>query len=75
MVYYYFLANLITILQNWVTRKWIVTDKSLLAQMHAKAKEAPKKSKFQQRLEDMQKKQAEMQRQQQQQRQQPRKKK
>ncbi|MDR0660883.1 MAG: membrane protein insertase YidC [Prevotellaceae bacterium] len=64
LVYYYFLANLITILQNWVTRKWIVTDKTLLAQMHAKAKEAPKKSKFQQRLEDLQKKQAEMQRQQ-----------
>ncbi len=75
LVYYYFLVNLLTIIQNWVTRKWIVTDKALLAQMNAKAKEAPKKkSKFQQRLEDLQKKQAEMQRQQQQQRQQPRKK-
>lgn len=70
LVYYYFLVNLITILQNWITRKWIVTDKTLLAQMNAKAANAQpaKKSKFQQRLEELQRKQAEMQRQQQQQR-------
>lgn len=68
LVYYYFLANLITILQNWVTRKWIVTDKMLLERMHAKAKEPQKKSKFQQRLENLQKKQTEMQRMQQQRR-------
>lgn len=65
--YYYFLSNLITIIQTFVIRKWIVKDEDLLVKMKAKAQEPVKKSKFQQRLEDMAKKQQEMQRQQQQQ--------
>ena len=51
--YYYFLSNIITILQNWVISKWFVDEKKLYAQLQAKtnSKEAPKKSKFQQRLD------------------------
>jgi YidC/Oxa1 family membrane protein insertase len=52
--YYYFLSLLITILQTWLIRRTI-NDEEILAKLQAaKAnKKAPKKSKFQQRLEDM----------------------
>ncbi len=64
--YYYMLSNLITILQTWVIRKYFVDEAKIYAQLKAKAASAKpgKKSKWQQRLEDLQKKQAEMQRQQ-----------
>ncbi len=50
--YYYFLANLITILQTWIIQKFIIDEKKVLAQMEAKKKVAKPKSKWQQRLED-----------------------
>ena len=52
--YYYFLSNLITIAQNWVIRKWFVSEEKLKAQIAKKTAEAktPKKSKFAQRLEE-----------------------
>lgn len=54
--YYYFLANLITILQTIIIQKFIIDEKKVLAQMEAKQKKPTKpKSKWQQRLEDAQK--------------------
>ena len=68
--YYYMLSNLFTIVQTWVIRKYFVDEKKLYAQLQAKAanSKAPKKSKFQQRLDEMYRQQQELQRQQQQQR-------
>lgn len=52
--YYYLLSNLITVGQNFAIRKWFIDEDKLYAQLKQKAdsKEAPKKSKFQQRLEE-----------------------
>lgn len=52
--YYYFIATLITILQTWVIRKF-VDDKKLLKQIELAKTKPVKRSKFQQRLEEMQK--------------------
>lgn len=52
--YYYFIATLITILQTWIIRK-CVDDKKLLKQIELAKTKPVKKSKFQQRLEEMQK--------------------
>ena len=62
--YYYFLANLITLLQTFVIRQ-LIDDEKVLAKLHAHAQKAapPTKSKWQQRLEQMQRQQQEMQRQ------------
>lgn len=63
--YYYMLSNLITIIQTWVIRKYFVDEKKIYAQLQAKASnaKAKPKSKWQMRLEELQKQQAEMQRQ------------
>lgn len=52
--YYYFIATLITILQTWIIRKF-VDDQKLLKQIELAKTKPVKKSKFQQRLEEMQK--------------------
>ena len=52
--YYYFIATLITILQTWIIRKF-VDDKKLLQQIELAKSKPIKKSRFQQRLEEMQK--------------------
>lgn len=52
--YYYFIATLITILQTWIIRKF-VDDRKLLQQIELAKTRPAKKSKFQQRLEEMQK--------------------
>lgn len=52
--YYYFIATLITILQTWIIRKF-VNDQKLLKQIEIAKSKPTKKSKFQQRLEEMQK--------------------
>lgn len=54
--YYYFIATLITILQTWIIRKF-VNDQKLLKQIEIAKTKPMKKSKFQQRLEEMQKEQ------------------
>lgn len=54
--YYYFIATLITILQTWIIRKF-VDDQKLLKQIEIAKTKPMKKSKFQQRLEEMQKEQ------------------
>ncbi|MBI3502164.1 MAG: membrane protein insertase YidC [Bacteroidetes bacterium] len=58
--YYYTLANVISFLQMWVIRKYLVDDKKLHAQIaeHMKKPEKPKSSfqqKLQKRLEEVQK--------------------
>nr|WP_321451884.1 membrane protein insertase YidC [uncultured Carboxylicivirga sp.] len=54
--YYYFISTLITIGQTLLIRRF-VDEEALLAKLKANQKKPSKKSKFQQRLEDMQKQQ------------------
>jgi YidC/Oxa1 family membrane protein insertase len=55
--YYYFISTLITIGQTLLIRRF-VDEEALLAKLNANKKKPVKKSKFQQRLEDMQRQQA-----------------
>lgn len=55
--YYYMLSNVITIIQNWVIRKYFVDEDKIYARLKEKTSAPTKKSKFQQRLEQMQKEQ------------------
>ena len=50
--YYYFLANLITMLQMYIFNR-IVDEKKILAQLEKNKQKPVKKSKFQQRMEEM----------------------
>jgi len=54
--WYYFLANIITFLQTFIMRK-LISDEKLRAQIDDNMKKPVKKSGFQQRLEEMQKRQ------------------
>ena len=58
--YYYLLSNIITMLQTWYIRKFVVTEDKVRAEMVAKANQPKKKSKWQQRLEEAQKMQQQM---------------
>ena len=62
--YYYLLSNLITMLETWVIRKWIVNPEEIVAKVKAAENKPAPKSKWQQRLEEAQKMQREMQKQQ-----------
>lgn len=57
--YYYMLSNFITIAQTWVIRRYFIDEKALYAKLQAKAATAKttKKSKFQQKLDEMYKQQ------------------
>ncbi|MDE6499436.1 MAG: membrane protein insertase YidC, partial [Rikenella sp.] len=68
LCYYYFLANIITIGQTFAFR-YIVNDQKLHAQMMENTKKPVKKSKWQLRLEEMQRQQEALRKQQQQQQQ------
>ncbi len=61
LCYYYFLSNLFAIAQTWVIKKWFVDEEKIMNQIRINsAKNARKpKSKFQMRLEAMQKAQQE----------------
>lgn len=50
--YYYFLANVITLLQTYIIRQ-VIDDKKILLQLEANKKKPKKKSSFQARLEKM----------------------
>lgn len=54
--YYYFVSLLITILQTWIFRQ-MIDDKAIRAQININKKKPVKKSKFQQRMEQMAKQQ------------------
>lgn len=51
LCYYYFLSNLITMIQTWVIRKYYVNEEEILKQLKTKSAAPQKKSKFQQRLD------------------------
>ena len=60
--YYYLLSNLITMLETWIIRKWVVNPQEVLDKVkaaEASGKPAPK-SKWQQRLEEAHKMQRQM---------------
>ena len=62
--YYYLLSTLITMLETWVIKKWFVHPEEIQARLKAtEGKKAPK-SKWQQRLEEAQRMQAQMQKEQ-----------
>jgi len=58
---YYFVANITSIGQMWVIKKYIVDEKKLRDRIEDNKKKPTKKSSFQQRLEDMQKTQVQKQ--------------
>ena len=62
--YYYLLSNLITMLETWIIRKWIVKPEEIVAKVKAAENKPAPKSKWQQRLEEAQKLQRQMQEQQ-----------
>ena len=59
--YYYLLSNLITMLETWIIRKWIVKPEEIIAKVKAAENKPVPKSKWQQRLEEAQKMQRQMQ--------------
>ena len=59
--YYYLLSNLITMLETWVIRKWVVDPEKIVAKVKAAENKPVPKSKWQQRLEEAQKLQRQMQ--------------
>ncbi len=58
--YYYLLSNLITMLETWIIRKWIVKPEEIVAKVKAADNKPAPKSKWQQRLEEAQKMQRQM---------------
>ena len=54
--YYYFLANIFTFCQMFIMRK-LVDEKAILSQLEANKKKPRKKSRFQKKLEELQRKQ------------------
>ena len=62
--YYYLLSNLITMLETWVIKKWFVHPEEIQARLKATEGKKQPKSKWQQRLEEAQKMQAQMQKEQ-----------
>lgn len=53
--YYYLISNLLTMVQTFVIKKWVVKPEKLLAQIEANRNKPLPKSKWQQRLEAAQK--------------------
>ena len=51
LTYYYFLANIITLGQNWISKRFI-DEQAVLKRLEANKKKPVPKSKFQQRLEE-----------------------
>ena len=56
LTYYYFLSNIVTFGMQWAIRR-SVNDEAILAKIEAKKAQPKKQSKFQARLEEMQRKQ------------------
>jgi len=62
--YYYLLSNLITIFVNWFIRKYMIDEQKIWEQLQAASTKPVKKSKFQQRIDEMYRIQQQQQRQQ-----------
>ena len=58
--YYYLLSNLITMFQTWFVRRYVVKPEKILAQLAATEGKPLPKSKWQQRLEEVQRMQQQM---------------
>lgn len=63
LTFYYFLSNLISIALQWVIQKFIINHEKIHAQIQENKKKPASKSKWQERLENMQKQQQNMQQQ------------
>ena len=61
--YYYLLSNLITMLETFIIRKWVVNPDEVVAKVKAAENKPAPKSKWQQRLEEAQRMQREMEKQ------------
>lgn len=61
LTFYYFLSNVISILLQWVIQKFIINHDKIHAQIQENKKKPASKSKWAERLEDMQKRQQDMQ--------------
>ncbi len=61
--YYYLLSNLITMVETWIIRKWVVNPDEVVAKVKAAENKPVPKSKWQQRLEEAQRMQREMEKQ------------
>ena len=61
--YYYLLSNLITMLETFIIRKWVVDPEEVVAKVKAAENKPAPKSKWQQRLEEAQRMQREMEKQ------------
>ncbi len=59
--YYYLLSNIITMIETFVIKKWIVKPEEIIAKVKAAENKPAPKSKWQQRLEEAQKMQRQMQ--------------
>ena len=57
--YYYLLSNLLTMLQTWIIKRFFIDEEKILAKARAKQAALTKKSKWQLRLEEAQRIQAE----------------
>ncbi|MGX5817613.1 membrane protein insertase YidC [Chitinophaga lutea] len=63
LTYYYFLSNVISILLQWVIQTFIINHDKIHAQIQANKAKPQSKSKWAEKLEEMQKRQQEMQKQ------------
>ena len=59
LTFYYFFSNMISIAQQFIIQKFIIDEDAIHAKMQAKKNEPPKQSKWQAKLEEMQKAQME----------------
>ena len=57
LTYYYFLANVITLLQNFLFKRFLVDEEKILQKINAKKNKPVKKSGLARRLEEIQKQQ------------------
>jgi len=51
LCYYYFLSNLITMIQTWAIRRFVVDEEEIIKQLKSKSVAPKKRSKFQERLD------------------------
>jgi len=63
LTFYFFLSNMFTYLQQFIIKKFFIDDEKLKLQIAKNKTKKVKKSKFQQRLEDLQKQSADLQKQ------------
>jgi YidC/Oxa1 family membrane protein insertase len=61
LTYYYFLANVITLGQNLIFKRFIIDEEKIMKKIASKQNKPAKKSKFAQRLEAIQKQQQQQQ--------------